>query len=347
MKFKGNFGELTLNINGTEATGNYQENGILKGEFINNTFKGQWKNKGMEGLVSFTIMDDKLEGNWKKGLEPGPMKGKWEGKLYYDDFNDTTSSFELFEIEILDQIFNTFSTFEKQKKSLLKQLPLIKEIANNFSDFLNYYYNKYDGNVNFWKQTNLDYAQIICMNILLEEDIEYDESFEDYTSFTKTKAEEFITNQMLYFPSFKNDEDEEDLYARYDLDGVTNDAEKFNNIFTDVEDYCRWHIAFIIYHYLTFGLDDLYENNCENEDSLKEFSIWVQKIVGTYWFQDHSISEKLDDPWNEILSHTIKSLEIMANTSTTDDDSIVKEDYREDGSEDFSAIMFIESKFRF
>lgn len=98
---------------------------------------------------------------------------------------------------------------------------------------------------------------------------------------------------------------------------------------------------------MTFGLDDLYENNCENENSLKEFSIWVQKIVGTYWFQDHSISEKLDDPWNEILSHTIKSLEIMANTSTTDDDSIVKEDYREDGSEDFSAIMFIESEFRF
>ena len=41
MKFKGNFGELTLNINGTQATGNYQENGILKGKFINKTFKGQ------------------------------------------------------------------------------------------------------------------------------------------------------------------------------------------------------------------------------------------------------------------------------------------------------------------
>jgi len=44
MKFKGNFGELTLNINRTEATGTYQENGTLKGEFINNTFKGQWEN---------------------------------------------------------------------------------------------------------------------------------------------------------------------------------------------------------------------------------------------------------------------------------------------------------------
>jgi hypothetical protein len=81
MKFKGNFGELTLNINGTEATGTYQENGTLKGEFVNNTFKGQWENKGMEGLVEFAIIDNKLEGNWKKGIDPGPMKGKWEGSL--------------------------------------------------------------------------------------------------------------------------------------------------------------------------------------------------------------------------------------------------------------------------
>jgi hypothetical protein len=81
MKFKGNFGELTLNINGTEATGTYQENSTLKGEFVNNNFKGQWENKGMEGLVEFSIKDNKLEGNWKKGIEPGPMKGKWDGEL--------------------------------------------------------------------------------------------------------------------------------------------------------------------------------------------------------------------------------------------------------------------------
>jgi hypothetical protein len=90
MKFKGNFGELTLNINGTEATGTYQENGTLKGTFINNTFKGQWKNKGMEGLVDFKIKDNKLEGNWKKGLDTGPMKGKWEGSL----FNMSNKKFE-------------------------------------------------------------------------------------------------------------------------------------------------------------------------------------------------------------------------------------------------------------
>jgi len=34
-------------------------------------------------------------------------------------------------------------------------------------------------------------------------------------------------------------------------------------------------------------------------------------------------------------------------TSTTDDDGLVKEIYREDESEDFSAIKFIESEFEY
>ncbi len=183
------------------------------------------------------------------------------------------------------------------------------------------------------------------MNILHEEDIDYDESFEEYQDYTKTKAEEFISNRTLYFPSFKHNEDD-DAYAKYDLDKLIIDAAKFNNLFIDAKDYCSWHIAFIVYHYLTYGLTGLYDNNCENEESLHEFSIWVQKIVGIYWFEDHSISDKLEDYGNEILSHTIKILEIMANIST-DDDSIVKEEYQLDDSQDFSAIKFIESEFRF
>ncbi len=151
MKFKGNFGELTLNINGTEATGTYQENGTLKGEFVNNTFKGQWENKGIEGLVEFTIRDGKLEGNWKKGLEAGPMKGKWEGELINALTKDLLNTFELFVSEILDQIFDTFNTFESLKISLLDKLPIITGVANNFEEFLEFYFNNSEGHTNFWK----------------------------------------------------------------------------------------------------------------------------------------------------------------------------------------------------
>ena len=86
--FKGNFGtlELVVDDNGN-ANGTFQKNGTLKGAFINNTFKGQWENKGMEGLIEFTITGDKLEGNWKKGLEPGSMRGKWEGEIIDDEMS--------------------------------------------------------------------------------------------------------------------------------------------------------------------------------------------------------------------------------------------------------------------
>ncbi len=119
MKFKGNFGVLILNINGKEATGSYQENGTLKGEIINNTFKGQWENKGTEGLVEFTITDNNLEGNWKKGLDPGPMKGKWEGILILDE---TEKSNELISLKQVSSEINEIT--KSLKNNFLFQVSL-------------------------------------------------------------------------------------------------------------------------------------------------------------------------------------------------------------------------------
>tara|TARA_B110000285_G_scaffold36216_1_gene39118 strand:- start:364 stop:1218 length:855 start_codon:yes stop_codon:yes gene_type:complete len=80
-KFKGNFGEITLTINADKScTGKYQKAGELNGTFINEEFKGQWKNAGMEGLTVFKIEKGALLGGWKKGLEEGKMKGKWKGE---------------------------------------------------------------------------------------------------------------------------------------------------------------------------------------------------------------------------------------------------------------------------
>ena len=83
--FKGNFGlmEFAVDKNG-EVSGTYQKKGSLSGTFKNQKFSGYWKNKGLEGLVEFTISDGVLEGKWKKGKEPGPMKSKWSGKQLQD-----------------------------------------------------------------------------------------------------------------------------------------------------------------------------------------------------------------------------------------------------------------------
>jgi len=63
------------------AMGNYQKSATIAGKYIDKNFIGEWSNKGMSGLVKFTVKEGALEGNWKKGTEDGPMKGKWTGKL--------------------------------------------------------------------------------------------------------------------------------------------------------------------------------------------------------------------------------------------------------------------------
>ena len=78
--FKGNFGtlELVVDDNGN-ASGTYQDGGTLSGTFKEGEFEGEWENKGMEGLVKFTVKEGRLNGKWKKGKESGAMRGEWWG----------------------------------------------------------------------------------------------------------------------------------------------------------------------------------------------------------------------------------------------------------------------------
>ena len=89
MKFTGNFGILNLTIQSDGyAMGQYYgknqkpwDGGTLTGDFKGDVFIGEWRNKGTEGLVNFTVTDGELNGSWKKGLNKGTMRGKWEGTL--------------------------------------------------------------------------------------------------------------------------------------------------------------------------------------------------------------------------------------------------------------------------
>jgi hypothetical protein len=47
---------------------------ILKGEFIDTVSKGQ-------GLIQFHFNENGFDAKWKAGLDEGPMKGEWTGKL--------------------------------------------------------------------------------------------------------------------------------------------------------------------------------------------------------------------------------------------------------------------------
>jgi uncharacterized tellurite resistance protein B-like protein len=79
-KFKGNFGTLVLEVDDNgNASGTYQDGGTLLGTFKEGEFVGEWENKGMEGLVKFTVKEGRLNGKWKKGKTAGAMRGQWWG----------------------------------------------------------------------------------------------------------------------------------------------------------------------------------------------------------------------------------------------------------------------------
>jgi len=93
LTFKGNFGTLEMIVDSKgNAIGNYQKSATIAGKYIDQNFSGEWSNKGMSGLVKFTVNDGALEGNWKKGTDEGPMKSKWTGKLLFDDSAPPTKS---------------------------------------------------------------------------------------------------------------------------------------------------------------------------------------------------------------------------------------------------------------
>tara|TARA_B110000046_G_scaffold126614_1_gene133061 strand:+ start:3573 stop:4736 length:1164 start_codon:yes stop_codon:yes gene_type:complete len=111
-------------INGTYTAGTLS--GSLKGDVLKATFHNSKVNTA--GLMEITFHEKGFSAKWKAGLEPGPMKGKWEGIL------ETSSDFN---VSIPDDI-----------KVLLEQ-HLIKPnggIDAVYNWFLSYYKNQFTSN---------------------------------------------------------------------------------------------------------------------------------------------------------------------------------------------------------
>ncbi len=60
--------------------GNKSE-GKINGTLDGNVLKGTFHVDAAAGLIEFTFLEDGFEAKWKQGIEPGPMRGKWEGFL--------------------------------------------------------------------------------------------------------------------------------------------------------------------------------------------------------------------------------------------------------------------------
>ncbi len=78
-EYQGNFGRLQLHESDGTVSGQYADGGVLTGTVQDGVYTCTWKNQGEVGLLTFQIEGNQLKGKWKRGLEPGAMRGKWEG----------------------------------------------------------------------------------------------------------------------------------------------------------------------------------------------------------------------------------------------------------------------------
>ena len=67
--------EATYEIKGNKVPG------IINGKVNNGNLKSIFQVGAAKGLMDFTFTEGAFISMWKKGIEEGPMKGKWEGSL--------------------------------------------------------------------------------------------------------------------------------------------------------------------------------------------------------------------------------------------------------------------------
>ena len=122
--------------NGT-ITGTYNNStltGTLEGNVLSATFHNIKVNA--VGLIELTFNENGFEGKWKKGLEPGPMRGKWSGKLNTDsNHSDSVSSTQI-NLDIhtgIDEISKILQTLANQSKEVKEEFcnQLIKFVREN------------------------------------------------------------------------------------------------------------------------------------------------------------------------------------------------------------------------
>ena len=67
--------EATYEIKGNKVPGN------VSGKLEGNILKSIYQVNEAKGLMDFTFSENGFEAKWKKGVEEGPMKGKWTGSI--------------------------------------------------------------------------------------------------------------------------------------------------------------------------------------------------------------------------------------------------------------------------
>lgn len=87
-------------INATYKISVKNDFGTINGTLVGNMLKGTYHNtiKNSTGLIEFTFSENGFNTKWKQGIEPGPMRGKWLGKIKDTDTKEDDLNFICIEI---------------------------------------------------------------------------------------------------------------------------------------------------------------------------------------------------------------------------------------------------------
>jgi hypothetical protein len=127
--------EATYEIKGNKVPG------IITGKVEKENLKSTFQVGTAKGLMNFTFTENGFISNWKKGLEDGPMKGKWEGQLL--EANNSTAStvkveekkvtIEPYQEELSEKALELKkleeTLLQKQKELEAKEVELSKKVA--------------------------------------------------------------------------------------------------------------------------------------------------------------------------------------------------------------------------
>ena len=116
-------------ITGTHNDGTmtvFQEGNVFKGTFHNTKVNAT-------GLIEVTFHKSGFDAKWKNGMEPGPMRGKWVGKLNGDSIKSESTKISSFELNI----YTGNDEISEILDQLVAQSPEIKEeFSKQLLDFV-------------------------------------------------------------------------------------------------------------------------------------------------------------------------------------------------------------------
>lgn len=119
--------ENTINaeyeIKGNKSKGTF--NGTLEKNILNGTFLVD----GVAGLMEFTFSENGFEAKWKKGIEPGPMKGEWKGVLDSENESKIIKKSK----EKTEKVVET-SKIESQQKIITEKEKVVKNEVKQYKN---------------------------------------------------------------------------------------------------------------------------------------------------------------------------------------------------------------------